>query len=245
MKQIIEKLKNDQEYYNGIGKEYLSNSDIYTLLNNPKEFRKNSGEDNPIFAKGRYFHQLILEPEKAEEWEFVDVSTRNTKAYKEFIKEKNLKFALLEKEKIEIQSWVLEMMNNNKMRDIIRNPDNKYEVPAIGKIQERMWKGKADIIHPEMIIDLKTTGDITKFKYSAKAYNYDSQCYIYQILFNKPLIFFVVDKSNKKLGIFKPTEEFVESGERKVAKAIEVYDTFFGKNKTKDIEQYILENDLF
>lgn len=245
MKEILKTLEDDQEYYNGIGKQYLSNSDISTLLNNPKEFGKGGGEDTPVFAKGRYFHQLILEPDKADKFVFIDVSTRTTKAYKEFIKEKNLKFALLEKEKIEIQSWVDEMMNNNKMRDIIRNPDNKYEVPAIGKIQERMWKGKADIIHPEMIIDLKTTGDISKFKYSAKAYNYDSQCYIYQILFNKPLVFFVVDKSNKKLGIFKPTEEFIDGGERKVAKAIEVYDKFFGENKSEDIQQFLIEKDLY
>jgi len=245
MKEILKTLENDQEYYNGIGKQYLSNSDISTLLNNPKEFGKKGGEDNQVFAKGRYFHQLILEPEKAKKWSFIDVSTRTTKAYKEFIIENNLKFALLEKEKIEIQKWVYEMMNNKKMKDMIMNPGNKYEVPAIGKIQNRMWKGKADIVHPDMIIDLKTTGDISKFKYSAKAYNYDSQCYIYQILFNKPLVFFVVDKSSKMLGIFKPTEEFIEGGERKVTKAINVYDRFFSENKTENIDQFIIEKDLF
>ena len=38
-KAIVSKLKDDKEYYNGIGKNYLSNSDISTLLNNPKQFR--------------------------------------------------------------------------------------------------------------------------------------------------------------------------------------------------------------
>ena len=83
-----------------------------------------------------------------------------------------------------------------------------------------------------------------QFKYSAKAYNYDSQCYIYQHLFGKPLVFFVVDKTTKNLGIFKPTEEFIEGGERKVIRAIEVYDKFFGENKTEDINQYLMEKDL-
>ena len=245
MNKIIEKLKDDKEYYNGVGKNYLSNSNIYTLLNNPKDYGNGGGEDNPVFAKGRYFHQLILEPEKAVEWDFVDVATRNNKVYKEFVKENNLTFALLQKEKIEIESWVQEMMNNERMNLIISNTKNEFEVPAIGEIKGRMWKGKADIIHPEMIVDLKTTGDIKKFKYSAKAYNYDSQCYIYQILFGKPLVFFVVDKTTKNLGIFKPTEEFVEGGERKVIKAIEVYDKFFGENKSEDINQYLMEKDLF
>ncbi len=57
---ILELLKDDKEYYSGIGKKFLSNSDIGTLLNNPKDFGK-SREDNKSFAEGRYFHQLILQ----------------------------------------------------------------------------------------------------------------------------------------------------------------------------------------
>ena len=59
--QVLELLKNDQEYYGGIGKNYLSNSDIGTLLNNPKEFGKQR-EDSKAFMEGRYFHLLILDP---------------------------------------------------------------------------------------------------------------------------------------------------------------------------------------
>ena len=39
--EIINQLKNDNEYYNGIGRQFLSNSDIGTLLSNPKEFGAN------------------------------------------------------------------------------------------------------------------------------------------------------------------------------------------------------------
>ena len=35
---IVSKLKDDKEYYDGIGKNYLSNSDISILLNNPKQY---------------------------------------------------------------------------------------------------------------------------------------------------------------------------------------------------------------
>lgn len=244
MNEIIEKLKDDKEYYGGVGKQYLSNSDVGALLNNPKEYGA-SREDTPIFAKGRYFHQLILEPQKAEEWEFVDVTTRNTKAYKEFIAENNIPFALLEKEGEEIRSWVVEMKSNIHFYDEIMHPNNEYEVPAIAEIKGRMWKGKADIITDDCIIDLKTTGDIKKFKWSAKNYNYDSQCYIYQQLFGKPLVFFVIDKTTKMLGIFRPTEDFIRGGERKVEDAIEVYDKFFGDNSTEDVSSFIIEEELF
>jgi len=47
----------------------------------------------------------------------------------------------------------------------------------------RKFKAKADILCPDRIIDLKTTGNIDDFKWSARKYGYDSQCYIYQSLF--------------------------------------------------------------
>jgi hypothetical protein len=108
-----------------------------------------------------------------------------------------------------------------------------------------MWKGKADIITDDCIIDLKTTGDIKKFKWSAKNYNYDSQCYIYQQIFGKPLVFFVIDKTTKMLGIFRPTEDFIRGGERKVEDAIEVYDKFFGESSLEDVSSFIIEEELF
>ena len=61
--EVLEKLRDDNEYYRGVGKNYLSNSDIGSLLNNPLYFGV-SQPDNPNFAKGRLFHQLLLEPEQ-------------------------------------------------------------------------------------------------------------------------------------------------------------------------------------
>lgn len=241
--QIIELLKDDKEYYSGIGKQYLSNSDIGTLLNNPQDFGK-SREDNKAFMDGRYFHQLILEPHKAVNTPFVDVSSRNTKEYKSFCEDNNLPFCMLKKEMEEIERLVGLMKQNITFFDDIYRDGNQFEVPAIGKIQGADWKGKADILCNDMIIDLKTTGDIHKFKWSAKAYNYDSQCYIYQELFGRPLVFFVVDKGTGQLGIFRPTESFIKNGEMKVARALEVYERYFGANPTDDIINYYIEETL-
>ena len=240
---ILEILKDDVSYYGEFGKQYLSNSDIGTLLTNPKAFGI-SRPDNANFAKGRLFHQLILEPEKASEWEFIDVASRNTKAYKEFVAERDVEFALLQKEADEINELVTTMMSNMDFYDDIRHEANQYEVPAVGEIEGVMWKGKADIVHPEMIIDLKTTSNIDDFKWSARKYNYDSQCYIYQQLFCKPLVFYVIDKTNNMLGIFRPTEEFVRGGADKVRRAVEVYNKFFGDNATEDINYFYVEDYL-
>lgn len=243
MDSVIELLKDDREYYSGIGKNFLSNSDIGTLLSNPQDFGK-SREDNKAFMDGRYFHQLILEPEKAKLTKFVDVSTRTTKEYKSFCEENNLPFCMLKKEMTEIENLVKIINGNIAFYDEIYKQGNQYEVPSIKMIQGMMWKGKADIVTDNSVIDLKTTGDIHKFKYSAKAYNYDSQCYIYQELFGKPLVFYVIDKTTGVLGIFRPTEDFVKGGEQKVARAIEVFNKYFGENPTDDIVNYCIDEYL-
>ena len=48
---IIESLRDDSKYYGDFGKKYLSNSDIYSLLNNPKNFRI-SQKQRRVFVKG-------------------------------------------------------------------------------------------------------------------------------------------------------------------------------------------------
>ena len=48
---ILKKLKDDKHYYGGFGKQYLSNSDIGTLLNNHLELGTPS-KPNPNFLVG-------------------------------------------------------------------------------------------------------------------------------------------------------------------------------------------------
>ena len=241
--EIITLLRDDVEYYKGVGKQYLSNSDIGVLLSNPQDFGKDR-EDSKAFMDGRYFHQLILEPDRAKEMLSVDVSTRTTKEYKAFCEDNNIPFCMLKKEQDEIQGLVNIINGNIAFYDEIYKAGNLYETPAVGMIQGVMWKGKADIVTDEIVIDLKTTSDIHKFKWSAKAYNYDSQCYIYQQLFGKPLVFYVIDKGTGVLGIFRPTENFVKGGELKVGRAIEVFNKYFGSAPSDDIVNYYIDEYL-
>ena len=239
----LELLRDDINYYGMVGRKYLSNSDIGTLLTNPKEFGRPS-ESTKAMLEGRYFHQLMLEPEKAEDIITVDVSNRNTKAYKEFLEEHKADLVLLEKEAEDVRQLTSVMKSNMAMFDAIYDADNIYEEPAIKEIGGVMWKGKADIVCKDKLIDIKTTSNIFDFKYSARKYNYDSQAYIYEQLFGKPLVFYVIDKTNNMLGIFHPTNDFLDRGKEKVYKALEVYKTFFGENSTEDIEQYVIFEEL-
>jgi hypothetical protein len=243
MMDIIEQLRDDNNYYGVLGKQYLSNSDIGTLLNNPQSYGK-SRPDSKNLLEGRYFHQLLIEPEKAQVIPFVDVTTRTTKEYKNYCEENNLEMCMLKKEKEDIERLVSVMKRNITFYDEIYRDGNLFETPAITEIAGLKWKGKADILTNDSIIDLKTTADIQKFKYSARSYNYDSQCYIYQTLFGKPLVFYVVDKATAQLGIFRPTEEFVRGGEAKVIRAVEVYQKYYGANPTDDIANHYIEDTL-
>ncbi len=79
---VIEKLRNDEDYYGEFGKQYLSNSDIKTLLTNPLALGQPS-EPRAAFLVGGYFHTAILEPDKLKKYRVIPSSTRNTKVYKE------------------------------------------------------------------------------------------------------------------------------------------------------------------
>ena len=169
------------------------------------------------------------------------MKSRNTKAYKEY---SNGSIVLLQKEVDEIISLTKTMLGNLDFFDMIKEKDNSYEVPMIKEIKGVMWKGKADIVNEHVLIDLKTTSDIKKFKWSAREYNYDSQAYIYEQLFGKPLIFLVIDKLSNSLGIFEPTVEFLERGEKKVEEAISVYNKFFSEDSKEDVNTYYINEQL-
>ena len=245
MDKNLEKLKDDKHYYGKFGKQYLSNSDIITLLNDPKNFRKDKEITKPMLL-GRYFHTAMLEPEKLDDKEYwsIEASSRNTKLYKEELSKYGKSIMMLTKEREGINQAIHSMKNNLEFYDDIYDDGNEFEVPIIHEVMGMMWKGKADIVGKEILIDLKTTSNIKDFKYSARKYNYDSQAYLYQQFFNKPLVFYVVDKLTLELGVYHPSETFLMYGKEKVERAIEVYNKFYSKDAKEDIENYIIKEIL-
>ena len=236
---IIEQLKDDSKYYGDFGKQYLSNSDIYNLLKNPRKFRQDD-KSLPL-TMGAYFHTAMLEPEKLNTYNVMDVSTRSTIAFKEYISDNNLEpyDVLLAKEVDTINTWVDSMKSNFIMYTDIYEEGNIYEQPGVAELFGVTWKGKADIITKDKVIDIKTSGDINNFKWSANDYNYDSQAYIYQQLFGKPVEFYIVDKKTLMLKIAKPTEETLLRGRDKVIRAVEMFNKYFAEDSEKDLTQFI------
>ena len=240
-KQILQKLRNDEDYYGDFGNQFLSNSHVGKLLKDPLRAFEPS-KPSAAFLVGGYFHTCILEPDKLEKYKVVKSTTRNTKAYKDVA---GGELCLLQHEVDTIELMREKVMANDICKDLIQNNNTDYEVPMVKELFGNMWKGKADIVnHDEkLIIDLKTTGDIDKFQWSANKFNYDSQAYIYSKLFGYEFLFIVIDKNTHQIGMFDCSPQFYERGEEKVSKASEAYDLFY-KTKDFDPKQYFISKTL-
>ena len=240
-KKVVDKLKDDNHYYGVFGKQFLSNSDISTLFNNPLALGEPSKE-SAAFLVGKYFHTAILEPDKLKSFKIIESTTRNTKVYKEI---SGGELCLLQHEVDKIEAMTDVVMQNKVCSDLIRGAEVEYEKPAVTELFGNKWKGKADIINHDdgVIVDLKTTADINKFKSSAYRYNYDSQAYIYSKLFGYEFIFIVIDKNSNQIGIFDCSNDFLDRGQLKVEKASEIYDLFY-KTKDFDPKQYFINKTL-
>ena len=239
--EILKELTLDSNYYGEFGRQFLSNSDIRSLLKDPKSFQKESTKTVPMVIGG-YFHTIICEPDKVDKYKIIDATTRNTKAYKEL---SNGEVCLLEAEADKIGKMRDDLLANDTVRGLIKGDGVEYEVPGLGLVHGETWKGKADILNhnEKLIIDLKTTADLSKFRSSAYRYNYDSQAYIYQHLFGYEMIFVAIDKTSNQIGIYDCSEKFLESGKQKVINAVAQYQLFF-KNPEFDFQNYFISETL-
>ena len=261
---IIEKLKDDNHYYGEFGNKYLSNSDLKCLSNegSAREFRspkKYTIAEMINLEKGKYFHQLMLEPDKAKDFPIASYVTRNATGYKNYISDRNIDLALKESEAQEIKGlvdWVLDPKSeygSDIVRALLNNQIALKEQPAIAELHGHMFKGKADLITLDVdgqyvIIDLKTTGsnpsDINIYR--MRDFGYDSQCYLYKELFGMDFKFIFFGKKQKvndegkiyyDIEEITPSEDTIESGKMAVMNALANYDKFFGEGATHDVRK--------
>ena len=238
MESILKKLQDDNHYYGAYGKNFLSNSNIGVLLTNPADYGKPS-EQSLAMLEGRYFHVSMIEPEKKSQFKIIDASTRSTKRYKEF---SGGELTLLSREVMQLD-LAIDKMKNSSFKDEIYSEGALYEQPMVAEFFGVNFKGKADIITKDKIIDIKTTSNIQKFRSSAYAYNYDSQAYIYRHLFGYDMLFIAIDKNTHQIGLFDCSPKFYKSGKEKVEKASEIFDLFY-KNEDFDPLQHLTTTTL-
>jgi hypothetical protein len=242
--EILAKLSSDEHYYGDFGKQYLSNSNIGTLINNPKAFLEPM-QDNINFLYGKAFHELMMFGE-TQHSNFVEASTRNTKIYKEASLDAG-GLLFLKKEWDDVNSLVESTLKNTEVKKVFDLDSIKFEVPNIGILNpgdtDLMWKCKADIVSDEFVYDIKTSSSISGFKYSSKSYNYDSQAYIYSMMFQKPMKFIVIEKGTGNVAFYDVSHEAYDNGREKMIKAERNYLDYF-VNKTKELNNFTVYGEI-
>lgn len=243
---LLDNMYEDEFYYGELSRLALSSSALKLLLDSPKKYyyitKYGDNLETQGLRDGRLLHTLVLEPDKFEQFQFVDVQSKNTKKYKEAKEQYGVVYT--QKEKNDAERLADALLRNDLVGSLMQNTD--FEVPAIGLVHGYPFRGKADILSATGVCDIKTTTDIKAFKYSAQKYGYDVQAYLYCQLFDKQYFdfkFLVIDKGSLDIGVYECSEEFYLQGEEKVKIAIDRYKEYFdGKDwATTEISE-LLDN---
>jgi len=240
--EILTQMYSDEFYYGHLGKYALSSSSLKMLLKSPKTYRnvtQYGSEDTQALSEGRLAHLMILEPHKLDDMIFVDASTKNTNKYKDAKKENGQVYLMKERQAAERLADAV-LRNEAALKLLSKS---EFEVPAIQMIEGLPFRGKADILKEDTIVDYKTSADLSTFRYSADKYSYDLQAWLYLKLFNKTnFVFLVVDKGSTDIGIFEVSESFLARGEEKFIQAVDNYKYFF--QQENDLDQYVMRGIL-
>jgi hypothetical protein len=241
--ELLKKMEDDEFYYGYMGRVALSSSSLKTLLKSPKIYLLSLTEElkeSQALRDGKLFHWAILEPDVFDNLHLVDVSSKNTKKFHAAAEEFGEVYTIKEKQKAEILRDIIQ--TNQEVMEYLDG--GEYEVPSVKMIEGLPFRAKADIVKEDCIIDLKTTSDINKFRSSAYKFAYDMQAYLYLQMFPevKTFKFIVIDKNTMDIGIYECSEEFLEYGKEKFAKAIEIYKHFFVNENS--LEQHCIKEIL-
>jgi len=100
IKELKEKAVDDEFYYGYLGKYALSSTTVKHLLSSPKTYKhilKYGSEQSQALRDGWLFHTCVLEPHLFDKQVFVNVQSKNTKKYKDAVKEHGRAFTIKEK----------------------------------------------------------------------------------------------------------------------------------------------------
>ncbi len=229
IEELINKMYDNVFYYGYLGVNALSSSSCKKLCDSVEEYlfedNKFSPDIKPL-RDGRLFHVTILEADKMKDYyDFIDVPTRRSKDFKQ-LKRVSKKEVMTEKERLWAEDLKTHILKHSRANKLITN--GEPEVPNINYVFGLPFRGKADLLCQDRVVDIKTTGDIDNWEYNKYFYGYDIQAYLYKELFDKDTFeFVVIDKRTKKVITDEASLDFLRSGERKVERAVKNYVRYF------------------
>ena len=219
-------MDDDSFYYGYLSKHALSSSMCKSLLEGPEVYANKLKEppkakEPQPFRDGRLIHLLALEQHRIEELTIID-STKGSKLYKLAIEEKPAQTVYTRAELNRCKDIADAVLENDDFKNIVK--DASFEIPSISNYNGLPFRGKADVLLPGVVVDLKTTSDIDNFDQAALLYGYDLQAALYLELFESfEFKYIVVDKKTKEVKTVQFSDDFIQSGYDKLDLATENY----------------------
>lgn len=228
----------DSDYYSD--KTLVSNSMLGRMTENIRLFAlwmegRYEYPSSSHFVLGDYFHTLILEPHKLEsKFLMADVSSRNTKAYKDLVEDAGNKDVITRPEYYMAKNMSENIMAHDILREVIE--ESEHEVPAVNEVFGIKCKGKADMVWDvdgvRIIADLKSTSKyVTDFEKSAYIYGYHRQAAMYMELFDADEFWFIPSEKafpyTPALYRYGRNSEFFRNGMNRLERDLSTYRTMF------------------
>lgn len=247
--ECVDNMHNDRFYYEHLSTErVLSYSSLKQVIKSPKWFdykRRNPDPETQALRDGRLVHASILEPQKYDSFYWVDVSSKNTKKWKDAVATHGKANTFTLKEKYMNARITDAFLANDMCTKHLEGAET--EVPTLWTYNNIPFRMKADIIQGNNCIDVKTTSDSPEyFKRTIEKYDYDLQAFMYMTAFNcDTFTWLLIDKVTTDIGYAQidATSSVYQSGEDKFYAGIDIYNTFFVE-KTLDLHQYYKEIQL-
>jgi hypothetical protein len=247
--ELLTNMLDDSFYYGYLGQAALSSSSVKSINSSVKghyyKQKYDSNEETAALIMGKMIHTLLLEGRGKFNSLFkpVTATTKTTNVYKEAkILCPEGMTVVLDSEVEACDRIVAALERNKEVVELLKGKQS--EVPGIGNLFGLPFRAKADKLGPGSVVDLKTTSDVSGFKFSARKYGYNSQAYIYSQLFGvsyQDFRFIVVDKGSLDIAIVEISEDFYFEGERLVEQAVNTYNEWLAPSAKKDINQFTLK----
>jgi len=223
------------------GKPHLSYSSLKYALGDMRRWEKYMrGElfmESDALRFGSLYDCLLLTPDEApnqyiimdEEALTKGIKARNikaTKEYKERVKLFEETAKLSERTVVSSEDW-------QKAEDMISRLDQEGLLTGVLSKGESQWafnddydgiplKGFIDYLHPDFVLDSKSTRSMDKFRYDVNSFCYDIQAYIYTLVTGKKDFYWLVQEKNDPYfpGFIKCSSKTLFAGEMKFNEAL-------------------------
>ncbi len=238
----------------------ISKSGLDLIHKNPFEFKhyiidKNERSSTPQMEFGTRVHEAILEPDSFKikyvpDTEFLALGSRLTKKYKaakEDFENANTDITIIKEEEYDNIAKVADAVQNHSLAgDLLR--DGEAERILRWNHAGIECKCRVDLIRDrdELVVDLKTTTDASKFESSVAAFRYHVQaawyCWgVYQCLKRDVRMLFVVVERDEPYGIrvCSLNDESVKCGTREVFEDLELYKRCMDEGHFPNYEEMI------